>query len=72
MSEIVQKVRKFLPAASFFGGFTWDSITLGKLVQTSDLAILLVYYVASLVALVLLSASAISRAAVPREPLCWW
>lgn len=57
MSEMVQKVRKFLPAASFFGGFTWDSITLGKLVQTSDLAILLLYYVASLVALVLLSAA---------------
>ncbi len=57
MSEIIRKVRKFLPAASFFGGFTWDSVTLGKLVQTSDLAILLLYYVVSLVALVLLSAA---------------
>lgn len=57
MSEIIQKVRKFLPAASFFGGFTWDSFTLGKLVQTSDLAILLLYYIASLVALILLSAA---------------
>ena len=57
MSEIVQKVRKFLPAASFFGGFTWDSFTLGKLVQTSDLAILLLYYAASFAALLFLSAA---------------
>ena len=55
-SELFQKVRKVLPAASFFGGFTWDSITLGKLVQTSDLAILLLYYLASLVFLILLAA----------------
>lgn len=56
MSEVIQKIRKFLPAASFFGGFTWDSITLGKLVQTSDLAILLLYYALSFAALVVLAA----------------
>ena len=44
-NPIVLKIRKFFPAAAFFGGFTWDSVTLGKLVQTSDLAILLLYYV---------------------------
>lgn len=55
-NPVVQKLRKFFPAAAFFGGFTWDSITLGKLVQTTDLAILLLYYVASLVFLLLLAA----------------
>ena len=55
-NSVVQKIRKFFPAAAFFGGFTWDSITLGKLVQTTDLAILLLYYVASLVFLLLLAA----------------
>ena len=55
-SEWVQKLRKLFPAASFFGGFAWDSFTLGKLVQTSDLAILLLYYLASLILLILLSA----------------
>ncbi|MBP5247565.1 MAG: DUF2914 domain-containing protein [Fibrobacter sp.] len=55
-NPIVQKLRKFFPAAAFFGGFTWDSVTLGKLVQTSDLAILLLYYVASFVFLLLLAA----------------
>ena len=53
-SEWVQKLRKLFPAASFFGGFAWDSFTLGKLVQTSDLAILLLYYLASLILLILL------------------
>lgn len=55
-NPIVLKIRKFFPAAAFFGGFTWDSVTLGKLVQTSDLAILLLYYVASFVFLLLLAA----------------
>ena len=54
-SEWVQKLRKLFPAASFFGGFAWDSFTLGKLVQTSDLAILLLYYLASLILLILLN-----------------
>ncbi len=52
----VQKAKRFIPAVSFFGGFAWDSLTLGKLVQTSDLAFLLVYYLASLAMLLLLSA----------------
>lgn len=55
-NNLFQKAKKALPVASFFGGFTWDSVTLGKLVQTSDLAFLFVYYVASFAALILLSA----------------
>lgn len=55
-NNLYQKTKKVLPVASFFGGFAWDSVTLGKLVQTSDLAFLFVYYVASFVALILLSA----------------
>lgn len=52
----VQKVRRFFPAASFLGGFLWDSLTLGKMVQSSDLAVLLVYYLASFLFLLLLAA----------------
>lgn len=55
-NPMIQKMRKFFPAVAFFGGFTWDSVTLGKLVQTSDLAILLLYYMASFVFLLLLAA----------------
>lgn len=53
-----EKVRRFVPAVAFVGGFGWDSFTLGRLVQTSDLAILGLYYAVALVFLLLLSATA--------------
>ena len=41
MKELIQKIRVLLPAIAFVGGFTWDSFTLGKIVKSSDLLILL-------------------------------
>lgn len=67
----VQKAQRFIPAASFFGGFAWDSLTLGKLVQTSDLAFLLIYYLASLAMLILLSAQKTSLSEKCKNLLTW-
>lgn len=52
----VKKVEKFIPAISFLGGFGWDSVTLGRMVESSDLVFLLAYYVGALILVVLLSA----------------
>lgn len=52
----VQKIEKFIPAIAFLGGFGWDSITLGRSVDDTDLIFLLAYYVGALVMVVLLSA----------------
>lgn len=52
----VKKAEKFFPAIAFLGGFGWDSITLGQMVQNSDLIFLLAYYSGALILVVLLSA----------------
>lgn len=52
----VKKAEKFFPAIAFLGGFSWDSITLGQMVQSSDLIFLLAYYVGALILVILLSA----------------
>ncbi|HET8773223.1 MAG TPA: DUF2914 domain-containing protein [Thermoanaerobaculia bacterium] len=38
-----QRVRPWVPAVFFIGGFTWDALTLGQKIQSVDLFILLVY-----------------------------
>lgn len=45
--------RKFFPAMAFFAGFTWDSVTMGRMVKTVDLAILLCYYLGAVIVLML-------------------
>lgn len=52
----VKKAEKFFPAIAFLGGFGWDSITLGQMVQNSDLIFLLAYYSGALILVILLSA----------------
>ncbi len=37
-------IRRFLPALAFFCGFTWDSVTMGRVVSFFDLLILTTYY----------------------------
>ena len=39
----VKKAEKFFPAIAFLGGFFWDSVTLGQMVENSDLIFLLAY-----------------------------
>lgn len=53
---LVQKIEKFFPAIAFLGGFTWDSITLGQMVESSDLIFLLAYYTGAFILIILLSA----------------
>ncbi len=55
-SSGVQRVQRFVPAIAFLSGFGWDSLTLGKLVNPSDLLILFVYYAVAAFCLLLLSA----------------
>lgn len=43
----LQKLRQYLPAIFFLGGFAWDALTIGKQVQQSDLIILSTYLVAA-------------------------
>lgn len=38
-----QRVRPWVPAVFFIGGFTWDALTLGQKIKSVDLFILLVY-----------------------------
>lgn len=52
----VKKIKKFIPAIAFLGGFAWDSITLGSMVYSSDIFMLLTYYVGALILVILLSA----------------
>jgi hypothetical protein len=52
----VQKAEKFFPAIAFLGGFFWDSVTLGQMVENSDLIFLLAYYSGALILVILLSA----------------
>lgn len=53
---LVQKAEKFFPAVAFLGGFGWDSVTLGQMVENSDLWFLLAYYAGALILVILLSA----------------
>lgn len=41
-----ERLERFNPVVFFFGGFTWDSITLKRIDQVSDNIILLVYLIA--------------------------
>ena len=52
----VKKIEKFAPAIAFLGGFGWDSITLGQMVESSDLVFLVAYYTGALILVILLSA----------------
>ncbi len=47
-------VRRFLPAAAFFGGFLWDALTLGRSITALDLWLLLGYYLAAAVCMILI------------------
>ena len=53
---LVQKVEKFFPAIAFLGGFGWDSVTLGRQIDNTDLLFLLAYYTGALILVILLSA----------------
>ena len=50
----VTAVRRFLPAIAFFCGFTWDSVTMGRVVSFFDLLVLTTYYFGAGLVLVLL------------------
>jgi hypothetical protein len=47
-----QTIRRFFPAIAFFSGFTWDSVTMGRMVKTVDLAILGCYYLGAVLVLI--------------------
>ncbi len=47
-------IRRFLPAFAFFCGFTWDSVTMGRVVSFFDLLVLTAYYFGAGLVLVLL------------------
>lgn len=49
-----RRVEPYVPAISFFGGFTWDSLTLGRNIRPLDLAILGLYFTAASLILVLI------------------
>lgn len=57
MKQVIERLKHFFPAIAFIGGFAWDSITLGRMVYSSDLLFLLAYYFGALILVVLLSAS---------------
>lgn len=57
MKKALEKFKHFFPALAFFIGFAWDSITLGRMVYSSDLLFLLAYYFGALILVILLSAS---------------
>lgn len=50
----VERVRPWVPAAFFFGGFVLDAVTLGQRVRTADLILLSGYLAAAAVLLVLI------------------
>lgn len=49
------RLRRFFPAIAFIGGFLWDSITLGKVVTSTDLWVLGFYYLGAYVCALLLT-----------------
>jgi hypothetical protein len=50
----VDRIRKFFPAIAFVGGFLWDALTLGKVITTLDLFILLAYWLLGGVVMILM------------------
>ncbi|MDR1760086.1 MAG: DUF2914 domain-containing protein [Fibrobacter sp.] len=49
------RIKPFIPATAFFGGFIWDSLTIGRVVSSSDLLLLSVYFILSLGLILLLA-----------------
>ncbi|MGA7616727.1 MAG: DUF2914 domain-containing protein [Thermoanaerobaculia bacterium] len=49
-----ERVRTWLPAVAFVGGFLWDAITLGRTIKSWDLLLLFGYWIASAVLIVLI------------------
>jgi Protein of unknown function (DUF2914) len=49
-----QRVRPWVPAVAFIGGFTWDALTLGQKIKSVDLFILLAYLTGAVAILVAL------------------
>jgi hypothetical protein len=47
-------IRRFMPALAFFCGFTWDSLTMGRVVSFYDLLILTTYYFGAALVLIFL------------------
>ena len=43
--DFVEKNQRFIPAISFFAGFTWDSVTITRIDQVSDNAIISFYLI---------------------------
>ena len=50
----ISNIRRFLPALAFVGGFVWDTLTLGRVVTSSDLTILGLYYLGAYLGVILL------------------
>lgn len=48
------RYRRFVPAAAFVGGFLWDSLTLGRVVTSTDLWMLALYYLGAWTGVLLL------------------
>lgn len=63
LQDIYRRAEPYVPAISFFGGFTWDSLTLGRNIRSLDLIILGAYYLAAAAVLVLLGRKAGFRGA---------
>ena len=51
--EKTQLLRKFLPALAFFAGVIWDSVTMGRVVKSLDLVILVIYYLGAALVMIL-------------------
>ncbi len=52
---ILNRFKKWIPATAFFGGFIWDSLTIGRVVSSTDLLLLSVYFILSLALILLLA-----------------
>jgi hypothetical protein len=55
------KIRRYVPAAFFIGGFIWDAFTIGRSISSLDLFILLGYLSGSAAILVALGRNAVFR-----------
>lgn len=51
------RVKRFIPAIAFLGGFIWDTFSFGNVIKGTSFALLSLYFVVSLVFLLLLSAT---------------
>ncbi len=54
LKKRLARLRHFLPAAAFIGGFLWDAFTLGRVVTSTDLWLLGLYYLGALAGVLLL------------------